>query len=57
MKNAMSSLVAGAFGIGNLSGTMAGGILATFLKPTGCQVYLTDNGLETNYVEGKDKNT
>ena len=36
MKNAMSSLVAGAFGLGNLSGTMAGGILATFLKPTGC---------------------
>lgn len=41
MKNAMSSLVAGAFGLGNLVGTMAGGILATFLGPTGCMVYLT----------------
>ena len=44
MKNAMSSLVAGAFGLGNLVGTMAGGILATLLKPTGCMVYLSKNG-------------
>ena len=44
MKNAMSGLVAGAFGLGNLSGKMAGGILATFLKPPGCMVYLTENG-------------
>lgn len=49
MKNAMSSLVAGAFGLGNLSGTMAGGILATFLKPTGCMVYLTEKGLKPCY--------
>lgn len=44
MKNAMSALVAGAFGIGNLGGTMAGGVLATLLPPAGCQVYLTENG-------------
>lgn len=44
MKNAMSSLVAGAFGLGNLAGTMAGGILATFLSPTGCMVFLTEDG-------------
>lgn len=51
MKNAMSSLVAGAFGLGNLVGTMAGGILATFLGPTGCMVYLTNNGLSPKYKE------
>ena len=51
MKNAMSSLVAGAFGLGNLSGTMAGGILATFLKPTGCMVYLTEKGGVPCYAE------
>lgn len=44
MKNAMSSLVAGAFGVGNLVGTMSGGILATILHPTGCMIYLTANG-------------
>lgn len=49
MKNAMSSLVAGAFGLGNLSGTMAGGIFATLLKPEGCMVYLTEDGDAPDY--------
>ena len=44
MKNAMSSLVAGAFGLGNLVGTMAGGILSSAMPPNGCMVYLTQNG-------------
>jgi len=52
MKNAMSSLVAGAFGLGNLSGTMAGGIFATLLKPKGCMVYLTENGELPAYPHG-----
>ena len=49
MKNAMSSLVAGAFGLGNLTGTMSGGILATILKPPGCVVYITATGAIPNY--------
>ena len=44
MKNAMSSLVAGAFGLGNLAGTIVGGILSALMPADGCMVYLTENG-------------
>lgn len=49
MKNAMSSLVAGAFGLGNLVGTMSGGIFNALMPPTACMVMLTESGGPPNY--------
>lgn len=52
MKNAMSSLVAGAFGLGNFVGTMLGGILGTIFHNDKCMVYITESGGVPQYNPG-----